>query len=1202
MRKTISTILVLVMVLSVFTSFGVSAEHWAQPSIDFVTQNGYWIAPEPINPDKVATRAETASLFARALISKIPEYNGAFADVAADNIYGGDITAASLMGLVVGNGGLFRPNDSLTREELACIVDRAAKMVSEEFDDTEWNMEFYKDGDDVSAWANQSVQNATKYVLMKGKGYKLFDPKGIVTIGEVATVVSSVVELANAAQAVTTTATSRALNSGDKIQQDYDVIQSGGIVVQGGYAGYGMMVRFDGTPGDIYVSRKTNGIQGGEQVFAAPAVIVKVVDPDGNTVIRENMYYKETGLMERIINIPNGKAGIYRIQFTSGLESDICTIGVKNPVSWGVFGENALYYTESTPKKGYLYVPKKHMHMSLGIEGRSAKATLWNEKMTARIAETPVSTGIRYPQRVEIAGLGADAVYALELADNFRGKIGFTGIPKVICPTAEMAWDLKGGVTYYEDEYTTDMEGGYLQLRHPIAVRARKKMLEIYEEMDGDFTVTITKPELKPIEEYDNVQAETQLHSHYFHSINNMIGYLKSQVHDPRTPYFGMYAGAYNTDGKGNFSADYEPNPQTWEYWNARGTNQPGPGSLGGVGALTINAETNAYYANPVLLKRMELQYLAWAMIMNETGVQDPYAPKGYGLNGYMHGSQTFTLGDHTGLMHGYGEVRNWLSPDVRAITDEVIFGWCEIGMNCRGQGPNNQAMMGMVAAIDAYKASGMQHFKDDFEGKALGAVYPSTCPNYIGQTSPLGYWQESGGSDGGSYGRMSEGMYDVCCIEYFTLDEKDRDPYVMAKMLEGYERFAKFDALFYCPDINGFGSSTGGSYNTAAFTAREPAAYGGNSAIPGNTYLINYSPSAWRAHIAATSGYFDPETYYSSNVATAGYICANDYTAYKNLQEFWPTYDEVHNPSRYTYSDYGPGSSWRMYRAFHVPKTYTYADLPYLPHELPGDYNIYDPEGGAIAIKHKGLYVMMYYDNDIVPLSGYSWLTSAPSQIWDEYFGTISSTQKPPKAKDKQTTGNDGRRDVKNDIRGKYSESELHGTGVVGLNAGGQVFQEGKECEKEFTWIEKGKSFQIAGNAPFDGYRVIWRYYLTDEGIEMEGGLENVPEGADLYVQIPLLKRANVDKSVGNADVVYSDEDNTAMIVHKDKKTIFSWDESVESKFEEKLGVASPYRFLKLKITPEKPMVRIKMTREMGDYVFEPLFKKYKDAAASAQ
>ena len=1195
MRKTISTILVLVMVLSVFTSFGVSAEHWAQPSIDFVTQNGYWIAPEPINPDKVATRAETASLFARVLISKIPEYNGAFADVTADNIYAGDITAASLMGLMVGNEGYFRPFDTLTREELAAILDRASKMVSDEFIDTEWNMEFYRDGDDVSEWASQSVQNATKYVLMKGKGDKLFDPKGTVTIGEVATVVTTLADIADSAKA-TSTATSRDLISTDNIQKDFDVIQSGGINDSNGYCGYGMMVRFDGAPGDIYVSRKTSEFDASvDHQFAPGLTIVKVVDPNGNTVIRENMYYKDAGLMEKIISIPDGEPGIYRIVFTTGQEGDICTIGVKNPVSWGIYGDTTLYYTQSTPKKGYIYMPEKHSTLSIGIGGKGAVVSLWNEAGTSRIAQSEESTGTAnaYRRKINVEGLAGDKVYMIQVPENFTGVFGFVGAPKIICPTAEMAWDLKGGIVYHTDKYTTNMEGGYLQLSGPIQVRARERMIEIYDELGGDFTVNFTKPELKEV--YDNPKAESLLHSRYFHSVTNMQNTMLKQVTDPTSPWFGFTTTLAMQAGE-------EPWPkQDWQHYMQRMGPTLNRDQM--VGALTINAETNAFYANPVLQKRVELQYLAWVVQFNETVTKDPYSPTGYGCNPYMHGTQTFELGDHAALMHGYAEARNWLSPETRAITDEGIINYCEVAMNCRGQGPNNQAMMGMVAAIDAYKATGMQHFLDDFENKAVAAVYPSAVPNYIGQTAPLGYWQEAGGSDGGSYGRMSEGMWDVCCIEYFTLPAAEKDPYVEAKMLEGLERFLKFDALFYCPPINGFGGWSGepnaedafkgGTYlPTAAFTARVNSGYGGNSAIPGNTYLINYSPAAMRADFAATVGHNNPDTFINTASRTAAYICTNDAGAYWNIKSFWNVYEKLDHKNQ---DGYTANSSWRMYRAWHVPRKFEYKDLPYLPYELPGDYNIYDPEGGAIAIKHKGLYLMMYYDNNIIYQSGYSYLSSGPAQIWDEYFSTILSAQKPTSANNYKGDGNYLRTDAtRNDLRGKFTEPEIVHTCILGTDAGGQLFAEAKEVDKQFKWIEEGKSFEISGIHPFNGSKIIWRYFLTDEGIEVEAGLETVPAGSNLYVQLPLVNITNTAATdVPGASL--TQQGNSVVFAHNDKKTVISWDESVEGVLNAKLGEDSNYSFLQLKITPEQPMARFKFTREMGDYQFKPLFADYK-------
>lgn len=1166
MRKIISTILTLVMVLSLFTSFGVNAEHWAQDAIDYVTENGYWIAPQPIEPDRAATRAETASLFARILISKIPEYNGAYSDVTADNIYGGDITAVSLMGLMVGFEDEFRPNDTLTREELAVILDRASRMVSDEFEDTAYNMEYYKDGDDVSDWAVQSVQNASERVLMKGKGKKLFDPKGTTTLAEVATVIKSLADISDAEKAKSqTTVTVRDISSSDNIKKDYDVLQTGGTRDQLGIAGFGMLVRFDQAPGNIYIARKTS-TKNMQYTMAPPVVMCKVVGPDGTTIARVNMYYKDEGTMEKIINIPDGEPGIYRIQFTSGMTFDMCTIGVQNPTSWGVFGEDSFQYTETTPKEGYIYIPKKHSILSIGCDGDQGKVSVYNAAGTARVGETAVSNGHEYFVRTDISGLKPDTVYMIKVADNFRGGVGFLGTSKVICPTEEMARDLQGGFIYHKDEYAE------LQLWNPLAVRARERMVEIYNEMDGDFTVEVTKPELP--ETLDNVRAESLQFAHYFHTITNVKPTLYRFCLDPTTQFFGWYLDAAMVDG------DVELPAMGWEEAEYRpyAHDKMSLCHKELVGALTMNSELNAYYANPVLLKRIELQYLAWAVAMNESGVYGNNTPKGNGFNRYYHGTETFTLGEHDALVHGYRTVRNWLSPETRAITDEAMLGFTEVGMCARGQGVTNQMLMGLNAALETYIWSGEEYFLDHYERNAVNCVYPSSQPNLIGQTSPLGYWEESGGSDGGSYGRMGEGMWDLMVMEYLTLPEEKQDPYVVAKIKEGTERFLLFDSLFYTPDINGFSAR-----RTAAFTTRVDSEYGGESAIPGNAYLRAFFPRAKKNNYISIAGANDPDTYYTTAARTAAFIQTSDVGSYDHIKWFWDDYDVSPTITDANRNRYPAGSSWRMYKALHIPQQFDNSEMPTLPFEMLGDYNVYDPDGGAIGIKHKGIYMLIFYDNDLNNQSGYSWLSSGPAQIWDEYFSTIASAQKP--AIDlARNSGTYARTDsTNNDYRNLLSgEGELFHTGVMGTDLGGQLFTEGKEMDKVFTWIEKGKSFEITGINPFGGRKITWRYYMTDEGIEIEAGLDSVVEGEDLWVQLPL-----IDISYSVSDASLKHEGNKAVFAHNDVSTTISWDESVESRLVNKQDESSYYRFLQLKLTPQNPMVKFKFTRDAGSYVF---------------
>ncbi|MFA7636155.1 MAG: S-layer homology domain-containing protein [Monoglobales bacterium] len=658
MRKLISKILVVTMILSLFVSFGTNAAHWAQDAIDYVTENGYWIAPGEIEPDRPATRAETASLFARILISKIPAYNGAYEDVTYDNMYGGDITAVSLMELMKGYDGKFRPDDTVTREELAVILNRAADMISDNYPEAVYNEAFLKDFSQVSEWAVQDVKDAMAYVLMKGKQGKRFDPQGTTTVAEVATVVKTLADLSDQ-EKVTVTASERFLNSSDKIATDFDVIQSAGMGTQCGLAGFGMMVRFDGTPGDIYIAR-TPSSAAADSFNTNPCTVVRVVGPDGRVIIRANMYYKTQGTMEKIINIPNGEPGIYRIEFTTGKNKDLVTIGVKNPASWGIYGESEFKFSDTTPTTSYFYVPKKFAVTSIGLGGGNATAAVYSQDGFTKVAETDVSTADNTSarKRMDVTSLKPDTVYMLKLPENFRGSFGMIGGSKVLCPTPEMAADLKGNYVYVEDEY------GGLQVAGPLQAKARERMVEIYNELGGNFDIEVQKPELPHMQNnpLDNPMGEAQLYSAYFGSVTGVKPALKKQVLDPSNPWFGCTATTARIEG-----TEAWPD-KDWQVGYYQGGGMRSVKNF--TGALTINAETNAYYANPILQKRVELGWLAWIVQMTESGTYYYGNVAGGGCNYYYHTYENFQYGEQ-GMPYNYFYSRNFLSPKTKAICDE---------------------------------------------------------------------------------------------------------------------------------------------------------------------------------------------------------------------------------------------------------------------------------------------------------------------------------------------------------------------------------------------------------------------------------------------------------------------------------------------------------------------------------------------------
>ena len=1171
MRKLISTMLVLVMVLSVFTSFSAGAAHWAQQAIDFVTENGYWIAPGELEPDRPATRAETASLFARILISKIPANNGAYADVTDDNIYGGDITAMSLMGLMVGHEDEFRPNDFVTREELACILDRASRMVSNEFEDTTYNMQFYKDRDEVSDWALQSVMNASRYVLMKGKGHKLFDPQGQTTIAEVATVVKSLADLSDAQkEAGKTTYSVRDLNSNDKIERDFDVLRSASVQLSCGYGGFGLMAELPGGTTNIYIKRTHRSSQNFDGYAHNPALF-RVEDPEGNVVCRVDMDYAE-GVMEKIITIPNAAEGVYRMRFVGCANGDLVSIGIQKPVNWGMMVMDIVAFAPDQTD-WYFYVPKKFSICAFGIGGVNATATIWSADGKSRVVGTDASTGAMYPTRTSVTTLTPETIYKFVLPEKLDIRFGFLGLSQVICPTEEMARALQGGYIYHKDKYAE------LQLEGPLQVKARKRMVEIYEEMNCDLSYdyeSIGVPKQAPTEGLDNPRAEAALFGAYFGTIIGVTQAMDKQVIDPSNPLFGGFVSVAMRSGE-------TPYPATdWQYDDFGNTYH---GNCFLVGALTTNAETNYWYANPVIQKRVELEFLYWVVTMGSFGCFNQATPKtSDGINHYYRQYENFQFGDKNGFTHGYRNARDFLSPQTRAITDNCMLALAESHFSQRGQGVSNQTQMGIQGTLNTYLWTNDEFFHEAFARQVDGMIYPST-KSYIGQTSPQGYWKEGSGSDGGSYGRMNEMMWDDFTFNYMTLPKEKQRPEVVEDLIAGTERFLMFDSVWYTPPINGFARNA-----SNAWTCREPGSYGSGTATPGLAFIQNIFPRAMANHDAQVAGVEDPDTFTDpTGAASAGTVASvilSDEWAYNHLKKYWSLY-----PTRFTAAkpdSYPATDTWTNYRALHETGVwFDYDEIPTLPFALEGNYNIYstmaNPEDGLICGKHDGIYIINYYDHGNGDTMGaVSWMHPGPTEVWDEYFGTIIASREPANRAAMKKLNATAR--AKQVYREYFTEPEMVHTSIIGTDAASQFFIEGKG-QNVFRWIEEGKSWAVTHNECYTLRNTTWEYYMHDGGWDIVAGFdEGVESSEEMWVQIPVV---DVSYAVADAQLIYDPEACTITWAHDGHTVTLSWEKGVESVLEAKFGPESTWRHLKIRLTAEKPSVKMSITRDMGDYKF---------------
>ncbi|MDD4237286.1 MAG: S-layer homology domain-containing protein [Desulfotomaculaceae bacterium] len=160
------------------------AGHWAADSINQLvaagTINGF---PDgSFKPEKNITRAEFATILVKAF--ELAYQDGrTFTDTAAH--WAGDyIAAAADNGVVNGyETGAFGPDDLITREQIAVMVVKAAKLSA-----SAGELRF-ADSSDISGWAREAIVTATQNGVMKGYPDNTIQPQGNATRAEAVTVI-----------------------------------------------------------------------------------------------------------------------------------------------------------------------------------------------------------------------------------------------------------------------------------------------------------------------------------------------------------------------------------------------------------------------------------------------------------------------------------------------------------------------------------------------------------------------------------------------------------------------------------------------------------------------------------------------------------------------------------------------------------------------------------------------------------------------------------------------------------------------------------------------------------------------------------------------------------------------------------------------------------------------------------------------------
>ncbi|MFC5404590.1 S-layer homology domain-containing protein [Cohnella soli] len=155
-------------------SFKDLENHWSKTEVsklaNLLLAKG--VSSNAFEPDRFITRAEAIALIVRGLgLSEKPEAAGTYRDVVDGAWYAGTIGAAYKANLLSGYAdGTIRPNERVTREQLAVLIDRAAAFAKEPTaSGAAGTLERYADGGTVSEWAIEAMSRAVQAGYIQGQ-------------------------------------------------------------------------------------------------------------------------------------------------------------------------------------------------------------------------------------------------------------------------------------------------------------------------------------------------------------------------------------------------------------------------------------------------------------------------------------------------------------------------------------------------------------------------------------------------------------------------------------------------------------------------------------------------------------------------------------------------------------------------------------------------------------------------------------------------------------------------------------------------------------------------------------------------------------------------------------------------------------------------------------------------------------------------
>ncbi len=147
------------------------------------------------SPVAPMTRGSLATVLHRLSQGKT-DYETTFKDVAEGKYYTEGVAWAAKAGVVKGiSEDIFAPDDVITREQLAVMLARYAKLIGMDTKADVKALDQFADGDTTGSWAADGVAWCVAKGILKGKGQNNLDPTAKVTRAEVAVMLDRFIAL-----------------------------------------------------------------------------------------------------------------------------------------------------------------------------------------------------------------------------------------------------------------------------------------------------------------------------------------------------------------------------------------------------------------------------------------------------------------------------------------------------------------------------------------------------------------------------------------------------------------------------------------------------------------------------------------------------------------------------------------------------------------------------------------------------------------------------------------------------------------------------------------------------------------------------------------------------------------------------------------------------------------------------------------------